>query len=254
MTREYQPDNYKVELAGGALSGVVGDDDVRMELGTGTLTINTPGSSPRAVTTNITLTGADCENYTIAEQPEGVKAHINQRYLSRNNSSLPNAVVTLTPSAFSYDTFSHAPSSVTVTLDGYTLTQGKDYSCKITEQTDPGTYEVTVEAIPYSFYRGSIKQTWEITNGPIPEPTVTVTYDPRINIATISGLPKVWATLIVAQYKGTQMVDVRVREVYGSNTYSPGDAFTPANGDSYKVFLLNSYGAPLCEAKGPTVE
>ena len=248
--REYQPDNYTVELTGGDLSGVVGDDVVRMELGTGTLTINTPGD--RDVTTNITLTGADCENYTIKEQPTGVTAHINQRYLSRNNSSLPNAVVTLTPSAFSYDGLPHAPSSVTVTLDGYTLTQGKDYSCKITEQTDPGTYEVTVEAIPYSFYRGSIKQTWEITNGPIPEPTVMMTYKLSTNIVTITGLPKgVTATLIVAQYNGSQMVDVRVREVLANVSFPPG-TFDETKGDSYKAFLLNSTGVPLCEAKVAT--
>ena len=53
----------------------------------------------------------------------------------------------------------------------------------------------------------------------------------------------------MAQYKGAQMVDVRVRTVYGSDTYFPGDSFDEAKGDSYKVFLLNSAGAPLCEDK-----
>lgn len=247
--REYQPGNYKVELAGGALSGVVGDDNVRMELGIGTLTDNTPGL--RDVTTNITLTGADRENYTVV-QPTGVKVWIIRRHLSSVNPKLPDAEVTLTPSSIPYDGLPHAPDSVTVTVDGYTLTEGTDYTCEIEKQTDMGTYTATVYAIG-SCYQGSITQTWKIIErDSAAQSAVTVTYNPRTNIATITGLPKgVTATLIVAQYNGSQMVDVRIREVLANVSFPPG-AFDETKGDSYKAFLLNSTGVPLCEAKVAT--
>lgn len=251
--REYQPGNYKVELAGGDLSGVVYHDgvkdDVRMELGTGTLTDNTPGE--RDVTTNITLTGTDSVNYTVV-QPADVKVWIIRRHLSSVNPKLPDAEVTLTPSSIPYDGLPHAPDSVTVTVDGYTLTEGTDYTCEIEKQTDMGTYTATVYAIG-SCYQGSITQTWKIIErDSAAQSAVTVTYNPRTNIATIAGLPKgVTATLIVAQYNGSQMVDVRVREVLANVSFPPG-TFDETKGDSYKAFLLNSTGVPLCEAKVAT--
>lgn len=171
-----------------------------------------------------------------------------QRYLKSVNHKLPDAEVTLTPSAIPYTGLPQAPTSVLVTVDGYTLTEGKDYTCEIEEKTAMGTYEVTVYAIG-SCYQGSITQTWEIIEkDAAAQSAVTVTYKPSTNIATVSGLPRVWATLVVAQYSGDRMVDVRVRPVYGSNTYYPGDSFDATKGDTYTAFLLNTSNVPLSKA------
>ena len=57
----------------------------------------------------------------------------------------------------------------------------------------------------------------------------------------------------MAQYNGSQMVDVRSRPVNGSSdTCAPGTSFDKTKGDSYKVFLLNSTGVPLSVATGAT--
>ena len=106
-----------------------------------------------------------------------------------------------------------------------------------------GTYEVTVNAIG-SCYQGSITQTWEIIEkDAAAQSAVTVTYKP-----STSGLPRVWATLVVAQYSGDRMVDVRVKSVYGSNTYFPGTSFDETKGDTYTAFLLNTSNVPLSKA------
>lgn len=60
----------EVQLSGGTLNGVLYNDDVSFELGTGTLA-DTAAGKDKPVTTKIVLTGADALNYTL-KQPEDV--------------------------------------------------------------------------------------------------------------------------------------------------------------------------------------
>ena len=70
---------------------------------------------------------------------------------------------------------------------------------------------------------------------------------------TVTGLADgVKATVIVAQYSGGKLVDVKVMNITGTGSDIPVEAtFTDENGDSYKIFLLSSDSAPLCGAKSP---
>lgn len=67
---------------------------------------------------------------------------------------------------------------------------------------------------------------------------------------TVSNLPDgTEATLIVGQYSGGKLADVKTRSITANGTYTL-DGFTEASGDSYKIFLLrDSSSAPLCAAK-----
>ena len=71
--RDYEEGNTDVELTGGELVGVVGDDDVNFTLGSGTASADE--GEDLAVTTNIQLTGGDAGNYTLT-QPQDVTVTI----------------------------------------------------------------------------------------------------------------------------------------------------------------------------------
>ena len=61
------------------------------------------------------------------------------------------------------------------------------------------------------------------------------------------------AAIVAAQYSGARLVDVRLGSVTGTGSVVARDfVFTASRGDSYKVFLLSSAGAPLCAAKSTT--
>lgn len=63
------------------------------------------------------------------------------------------------------------------------------------------------------------------------------------------------ATIIAAQYSGAQLVDARTASITGTGSdVAKNFSFTASRGDSYKVFLLSSASAPLCEAKSLTLE
>jgi len=64
-----------VELTGGVLNGIVSGDVVNFTLGNGT--IDNAGIGSKAVTTNITLTGANASNYTLT-QPTDITVEINE--------------------------------------------------------------------------------------------------------------------------------------------------------------------------------
>jgi hypothetical protein len=56
------------------------------------------------------------------------------------------------------------------------------------------------------------------------------------------------ATLMVAQYEGSKMVDVQTKAVSADGTYTM-DQLTHKDGCTYKAFLVNSTSyAPLCKA------
>ena len=63
-----------VVLTGGTLNGIVRNDNVSFELGTGTVQDQYPGQD-KPVTTDIKLTGSKAGNYTL-KQPEGLKVSI----------------------------------------------------------------------------------------------------------------------------------------------------------------------------------
>ena len=71
---------------------------------------------------------------------------------------------------------------------------------------------------------------------------------------TVAGLAdSTTATVIVAQYSGAQLVEVRTDSITGSGQCTL-TGFSEDSGETYKVFLLGSASAPLCEAKSPTLE
>ena len=66
---------------------------------------------------------------------------------------------------------------------------------------------------------------------------------------TVEGLADgVSATIIVGQYSGGKLLDARTQTITGPDTYSVS-GFASVSGATYKVFLVNRGGAPLCEAK-----
>lgn len=74
VDRQYEAGNTTVELTGGTLAGVIGEDEVGFDLKTGDIGTDALGSD-RPVTTNITLTGEDKDNYTLT-QPTGLTVTI----------------------------------------------------------------------------------------------------------------------------------------------------------------------------------
>ncbi len=76
-----------------------------------------------------------------------------------------------------------------------------------------------------------------------------------ISVAALDLAEGVEITIIAAQYRDTQMVDARAKSITGACQVIQEDFnFTASEGDSYKVFLLSSAGAPLCAAKSLTLE
>ena len=66
---------------------------------------------------------------------------------------------------------------------------------------------------------------------------------------TVEGLADgVSATNIVGQYSGGKLLDAQTQIITGPDTYSVS-GFASVSGATYKVFLVNRGGAPLCEAK-----
>ncbi|MDR2578130.1 MAG: leucine-rich repeat protein [Chitinispirillales bacterium] len=78
-----------VALAGGTLTGVVTGDNVGFTLGSGTIATPEAGNN-KPVTTNIALTGADANNYTLT-QPTGITVNIATVAILVSDRTVPNA-------------------------------------------------------------------------------------------------------------------------------------------------------------------
>ena len=122
--KEYDGTTDINTLTGGTLQGVVSGDDVGFTLGTGTAADKNVGIN-KAVTTNITLTGNDKDNY-ILTQPDDVVATITPK---------PVTVAGLSVSDKDYDGTTEAviDSSVTPTITG--MVSGDDLAADTTAAT-----------------------------------------------------------------------------------------------------------------------
>ena len=107
VTRAYIPAVVTVALSGGSLAGVEDADTVTFTLGNGTIANANTGSG-KAVTTAITLGGADKDNYTLT-QPAGIAVTINA-------APVASAAVTVTAPATANTPVTTAPAGGT----GYT--------------------------------------------------------------------------------------------------------------------------------------
>lgn len=97
------------------------------------------------------------------------------------------------------DTFKYTGNPVNPVTDGKltvkdgtsTLTEGKDFKITVNPETNPGSYTITVEAIPGSGYKDSITIPWKITNKPLIEgitaTPVDCTYDGQNHSITVNG-------------------------------------------------------------------
>ncbi len=97
------------------------------------------------------------------------------------------------------DTFKYTGNPVNPVTDGKltvkdgtsTLTEGKDFKVTVNPETNPGSYTITVEAIPGSGYKDSITIPWKITNKPLIEgitaTPVDCTYDGQNHSITVNG-------------------------------------------------------------------
>jgi hypothetical protein len=74
------------------LQGVISSDTVTALLGTGAIASPNASDTPVAVTTNITLNGADAGNYELTAQPENVTVTISHVQLTINGVSAGNRV------------------------------------------------------------------------------------------------------------------------------------------------------------------
>ena len=130
--RAYEKGNLEVELTGGTLHGVVGQETVGFDLGKGTIETADAGEG-KTVTTNIQLNGADAGNYTLT-QPTTVTVNITKlnRGLSAESSSL-----TLTPNA--------KTGSVTLSFDDV------DNSAKVSCSLDNQAVKVSSNEKEYTF-------------------------------------------------------------------------------------------------------
>lgn len=98
---------------------------------------------------------------------------------------ISNAEVKLDATSYTYDGKEHKP-AVTVTRDGKTLTEGKEYELFYSNTVKPGTAKVYVTGA--NGYGGQIVKTYEIQSPATPAPQVTQTPAPQISQPTTTPL------------------------------------------------------------------
>ena len=105
-----------------------------------------------------------------------------------NGVSIADAVVTVSPSTYEYNGTTRTP-SVSVTLDGTTLTEGTDYFILgETSASDVGTHRIVV--IGKNDYSDYVEASWTITKATVTKPTSSsssFTYDGTLKTLGLTG-------------------------------------------------------------------
>ena len=163
-----------------AITNVVGGEDVSLEYDSSSTTAATDAGTYTAIVSG--LTGNEAGNYTL----EGVENTTLTWHIAA--ASITGAEVLLSQSSFTYDGSEHKP-TVTVTLNGQALVEGRDYTLTGTLfAKDAGTYTLTVTG--KGNYTGTVSKDYTIAPAPLTITGVDVqskTYD-GTTAATVTGV------------------------------------------------------------------
>ncbi|MBO4915039.1 MAG: leucine-rich repeat protein [Oscillospiraceae bacterium] len=234
-SRDYNGERTVV-LTGGTLSGIVGDDDVSVDLSgaAGTMADANVGADKAVTVSGVKLSGKDAGNYTLSEQPKNVTVTISAKS------------VTVTADAKS-KAFGEKDPSLTATVTGLVSGEGASlitYSVSREAGEDAGTYTITPSGdaeqgnyiVAYAtgtFRIYGVKGTWE--DGKL---TAEVLVEDPAN-----------TLLLAAEYdesgKLVSLNIISLNEV--TTTYNAG--LTHAADHTYKLMLVSKGTfVPLCKA------